>query len=110
MRLPNADKALVDIVKLRDYCLSMNHPRGRHKARVFASKLGLSAANAEELRQELLTAAATGAALVSGEDVFGTRYTLDFNLARPGRQAMVRSTWIVRRGEDIARLTSCYVL
>jgi hypothetical protein len=42
MRLPNGDQAIVEIVKLRDYCLSPTHPRGRHKARVFAAVLGLT--------------------------------------------------------------------
>jgi hypothetical protein len=28
----------------------------------------------------------------------------------PAGQAKVRSGWIVRSGEDFARLTSCYVL
>jgi len=32
----------VETRKLRDYCLSPEHPRGRHKARVFASALGLT--------------------------------------------------------------------
>ena len=42
MRLPNPSRAFVDASKLRDYCLNAQHPRGRHKARVFASALGLA--------------------------------------------------------------------
>src|ERR1700736_2597608 len=34
-RLPHSDKAVLDIRKTEDYCLSPSHPRGRHKARVF---------------------------------------------------------------------------
>ncbi len=49
MRLPNAERAVVDIAKLRDYCLNFEHPRGRHKARVFAAALGLTTADAEML-------------------------------------------------------------
>lgn len=37
MKLPNADRAVVDLRKLRDYCLSQEHPRGQHKARLFKS-------------------------------------------------------------------------
>ncbi len=29
MKLPNADRAVVEIEKLRDYCLNPVHPRGR---------------------------------------------------------------------------------
>lgn len=48
---------LVEIAKLRDYCLSDAHVRGRHKARVFRSRLGLTARDAEFLRQVLMDAA-----------------------------------------------------
>jgi hypothetical protein len=51
---------MVDIVKLRDYALSQSHPRGRHKARVFLAALGLTAADAAELRTALLESARTG--------------------------------------------------
>jgi hypothetical protein len=40
MKLPNGERAVVDIRKLRDYCLSAKHRRGRHKARVFEAALG----------------------------------------------------------------------
>lgn len=36
MKLPNGEGAIVELAKLRDYCLSQSHPRGRHKARVFS--------------------------------------------------------------------------
>ena len=34
MKFPNGVRAVVDIEKLRDYCLSAQQPEGRHKARV----------------------------------------------------------------------------
>ena len=40
MILPNADKAVVPIEKLRDYVLNTSHRTGGHKAIVFASVLG----------------------------------------------------------------------
>ena len=68
MRLPNAERAVVDIEKLRDYCLSGEHPRGRHKARVFAAALGLTADHAEFLRDALLDAARTHDAVLVDQD------------------------------------------
>jgi hypothetical protein len=59
LKLPNGDHAVVDIVKLTDYCLSTVHPRGQHKARVFAASLGLTADQADLLREALLEAAHT---------------------------------------------------
>jgi hypothetical protein len=110
MKLPSPETAVVDIVKLRDYCLNGHHPRGRHKARVFAASLELSVADAEKLRRALLDAARNGEASESTIDSYGTRYNLDFLFSHAGRQATIRSAWIVRRGESFARLTSCYVL
>jgi hypothetical protein len=51
MRLPRPERAVVDIAKIRDYYLNPKHPRGRHKAKVFASALGITQQNAGLLRQ-----------------------------------------------------------
>ena len=110
MKLPNAKGAIVDVKKLRGYCLNQHHPRGRHKARVFAATLGMVAADAEILRGALLIAAITEDALLVETDEYGQRYQLDFTLEKDDRKARLRSNWIVRRGEDFPRLTSCYVL
>jgi hypothetical protein len=110
MKLPGGDRAIVDIAKLRDYCLNSAHPRGRHKARVFASALGMTTADAEFLRGRLLRAARDGSATPGDSDEHGERYTVDFGLEWGGRQAVVRSAWIVGRGDRDPRLTSCFVL
>jgi len=80
MKLPGGDRAIVGVAKLRDYCLNPGHPRGRHKARVFASALGLMAADAEFLREKLLLAAREGSATPGDSDEYGERYTVDFGL------------------------------
>jgi hypothetical protein len=110
MRLPNPENAVVDIEKLRDYCLSLAHPRGRHKARVFAEVLGLTSDDAEELKHLLLAAALSPDAITTDRDDYGQRYVIDFLVSRPAGEARIRSSWIVRLGEDFPRLTSCYVL
>lgn len=110
MKLPGGKSAVVDIAKLRDYCLNEQHPRGRHKARVFATVLGFTAADAGLLRQALLKAAVEGDAVAVERDDYGQRYVLDFDLTGPRGRATVRSSWIILRGEDYPRLTSCYVL
>ncbi len=103
---------VVEPAKLRDYCLSDTHPRGRHKARVFRSRLGLTAADSDTLRQSLLDASTNRQddLLPSLADEFGQRYVLDFELTTATGSATIRSTWIVLAGEDVLRLTSCYVL
>ena len=54
MLLPFAENARVDLRKLRDYCLNPEHDEGKHKARLFAAALGMSADDTEALREKLL--------------------------------------------------------
>jgi hypothetical protein len=110
MKLPGGERAVVEIAKLRDYCLNPSHSRGRHKARIFAAVLGLTQADAEFLRQELLRAAREVTATEGDADEYGDRYVVDFELTRNERRAAVRSGWIIRRGEGFPRLTSCFIL
>ena len=111
MKLPNGSSAVVDIEKLRDYCLSSQHPEGRHKARVFLSTLGMTAADAGRLREILLTAAnVNNEVSMSATDQYGCRYTLDVTVVWGSREALIRGAWIIKAGEEFPRLASCYVL
>lgn len=111
MKLPNAAGAVVDIEKLRDYCLSAQHPEGRHKARVFLSALGISAMDAGKLRDILLSAAATNDEVsMNVADEYGRRYSLDIPIVFGSRKALIRSAWIIKTNENFPRLVSCYVL
>ena len=78
MLIPNAENAIVDIRKLRDYCLNSEHKDGKHKARLFLSVLEMTTDDAEELRQILLEAVKRTEARLGRQDNFGQRYTLDF--------------------------------
>jgi len=109
VKLPNGEHAIVDVRKLLEYCLNSQHPRGRNKARVFAS-VGFREAEAEQLRIALLAAARDNEAQLGVANVYGQRYIIDFDLAWHERVVRIRSTWIVRTGDDLPRLTSCYVL
>jgi hypothetical protein len=109
MKLPGGDSAVVDPEKLIGCCLNPDHPRGKHKARVFATSLGFTAQNSEELRFALLAAAASGDAQQASTDRFGTRYVIDSHVQGPRGTGIVRSMWILLHGEDAPRLTSCYV-
>ena len=110
MRLPNSARAIVDIAKLQDYCLSTTHKRGRNKARVFVAALGLTADDAEQLQAALVDAAQSCEATPTEETKFGQLYVLDFSILEPAGEVMVRSSWLVRKREYFPRFTSCYVL
>lgn len=77
---------------------------------MFASALGLTADDAEEMREAILSAALSREADPTKEDEFGKRYVLDFEMKTGAGTTTVRSGWIVRRGEDVPRFTSCFVL
>lgn len=77
MKLPNGHLAIVDIRKLREYCLNPDNPRGSNKARVFAASLGVTMSDAEFLKRELLAAAREGNAEAGELDIYGQRYTVD---------------------------------
>jgi len=110
MLIPNAQNAVVDIRKLRDYCLNPYHDDGKHKARLFLSSLGMTVDHAEELRQILLEIVKTHQARLGREDEFGQRYTLDFTLEWQNRSATLRSGWIIEHDSEIPKLTTCYPL
>jgi hypothetical protein len=109
MLLPYGDRAIVDIRKLRDYCLNPDSPRGSRKARVFRSALGMTKADAPALRQKLLQVAASEQAKVGEIDRYGQRYMIDFELRKGTRKVVVRSGWIILSNETVPRLTTCYV-
>jgi hypothetical protein len=102
MKLPNAERALVDVRKLEAYCLNVHHPRGKHKARVFAS-CGIT--DAEALNRALLEAAVSVDAIESESIRHGVLYIVEFRWM----QVLIRSIWMVRKNEDFPRLVSCYI-
>jgi hypothetical protein len=110
MQFPNGEHAIVPLEKLRAYCLNPTHRVGGHKAHVFEAVLGLTATQAEELQQHLLAIARTGEAVLGIQNVYGQRYIIDFAMTTALGTAVVRSTWIVLVGQDVPRLTSCYIL
>lgn len=109
-KVPDAQNAVVDIRKLRESCLNLELKYGRHKARLFATMLGMTADNAQNLREFLLEAVKTHDAEIGRCDIYGQRYSVDFSMQWRGKRATVRSAWIIEHGADVPRLTSCYPL
>ena len=110
MKLPNGHRADLG-TKIEDYSLNPSHREGQHKARVFASALGLTLDHAELLRRAVLEAAATSDAAESrGDNGYGEVFVLRFPLRTAAGSATVLTAWIVRHTEDFPRLTTCYIL
>lgn len=109
MKLPNGDRALVSPARLAAYLLNPQHPAGKHKARVFAAALGLDKSNVAELRQWLLDLAKNGDAQPDLADVHGQRFVISQKMLYKGREAMVRTAWIVRPGRDEPEFLTAFV-
>ena len=114
MRLPNVENAVVDIAKIRDYCLNPDHPEGKHKARVFLKALGIDKNDADRLKQIILKAVLTAEAIAEEASEYGRRFVVDFRVSwskeSVTRAALVRTAWIIRVEEDFPRLATCFIL
>ena len=107
MRLPNADQAIIERVKLEGYVLADAHPVGRFKARFFAS-LGFTAHNWRELEVALRSQHLPEPATPGSVEAFGQPFTIRAILKGPGGEALVTSVWFVRTGEAVARFVTAY--
>ncbi|MCA1555443.1 MAG: hypothetical protein LC747_02015 [Acidobacteria bacterium] len=110
MKLPNTDRAVIDLAKLREYSLNPAHPEGKHKARVFRAALGLTIDDVEHLREMLLEAILISEATPRSDTPYGKRFVVDFDVNGFHGSVVVRSAWMIKNGEDFPRLTTCYIL
>lgn len=78
---------------------------------MFESVLGVSLANKDVLGEAIRRAAATSDdAELRGDNGHGLAYSLRFPMRTAKGSATIMTAWIVRRGEDFPRLTTCYIL
>lgn len=108
MKIPNPEKAVVEIRKLRNYCLNTEHRIGKHKARLFTAALGLTIEDAEALRAVLREIVKTHEAELGDKDEHGQRYQIEFEMTWQGKRAKLFSAWNVRPNENFPRLVTCY--
>jgi hypothetical protein len=104
VKIPFAERAVVEPEKVREYLLSATHPVGRFKA-AFFSVLGYTDENWAELARDLLPL--RGDAVQGKFSRFGNKYEVPAILTGPsGRSAAVLTVWIVRHGEEVPRLVT----
>jgi hypothetical protein len=100
----------LDIGKLRDYCLNSAHSKGKDKARVFMSALGVKQADVLWLRAEILRRLQSASAVQKIEDIWGIRFAVDMEITDNAKSAMVKTIWIILRCEDRPRFVTCRVV
>jgi hypothetical protein len=107
-KLPNGERALIPMEKLTDYCLNLDHARGKDKARVFAAVLGITRDSAHVLADLVRQAARDGDITKEARTVWGQYYRVDWVI--PSRVGVVlRTIWEIAPGEEIPRLVSAFI-
>jgi len=106
--LPNAEKAIIPIIKFTQYAL---HPiKSKGKSVVFEKKLGYNINNANKLIENIRRNIINFEAFPKGDDGFGMRYQIDMLLiGENGQTANVRTGWIIDNTTNATRLTSAYI-
>lgn len=108
MKLPNGEKAEISTQKLIGYCLNPEHPSGKHKARVFASILGITLEHADVLRELIQTAAVAGEVVQQSTTQFGQQFKVDWIV--PDTDAIrLRTVWETTANNPYPRLITAFL-
>jgi hypothetical protein len=108
MKLPNGESAIIPMEKLMGYCLNPDHASGKHKAKVFASALGITAENADDLRELIAEAAIEGEVIQQNSTEFGQLYKIDWTI--PDRKSVIlRTLWEITSDQPNPRLVSAFI-
>lgn len=90
------------------YLLSLEHPSGRYKARVFQS-FGFRLGNRAALRDALLAHAREANLIATEETEFGRKFVVEGPLrALDGRNPLIRSIWFEEDELGPVRLVTAY--
>ncbi|MHB8659982.1 MAG: DUF6883 domain-containing protein [Solirubrobacteraceae bacterium] len=109
LRLPNAKDARIPTEKLVRYALDPSHERGRHKARVFASALGITAEDWRYLHDQILEALPEAEVRATRITAFGVAYEVVVQIdGLNGATHPVITIWIIEADRP-PRLTSTWV-
>ncbi len=108
MKLPNSAAAVVAEEKIRDYLLNAAHPDNGGKAAFFIA-IGFQRESWNALADALRELARTARISAEFDSAHGQKYIVDGRIQSPsGRSPVVRTIWIVDRGDDIPRLVTAY--
>jgi hypothetical protein len=110
MKLPNADKAVVEREKVSGYLLNPAHRFGASKARFFM-RFGFREEAWEQLAHALSKHRKKHDVAKTRASVFGSRFEVEGRLDCPnGRRPRVRTVWQVDEGAVAPRLMTAYPL
>ena len=108
LKLPNGKSAVIEKEKILDYLLNEAHPDNAGKA-AFFSGLGFHKDNWLNLISIFKLIAQTAEVSKSMESPHGWKYVVDGDIEAPeGNISLVRTIWIIDRGDDKPRLVTAY--
>lgn len=108
--LPGYEKAIISNAKIQEYVLNLDHPQGGPKAVAFRDVLGYTKDNATALIHEIRRELPHWKAATRSQTQYGQPYEVRMLLrGANGRQATVKTGWLLDTGSDAPRLTSAYI-
>jgi hypothetical protein len=108
MKLPNANKAIVEREKIADYLLNPAHPENGGKAEFFEA-LGFRRKEWKILTAAFLTLARKAEMAQSMKSPHGQKHVIIGRIESPGgKSPRVKTIWIVDSGVETARLVTAY--
>ncbi|MFN4776677.1 MAG: DUF6883 domain-containing protein [Pseudanabaena sp.] len=108
MKLPNGDHPEISMQKILGYCLNFNHDKGKDKARVFQSRLGITSQDADHLVKLIQIAAVEGEVVQESNTKFGREYKVDWEIPNIGGTEL-RTIWEVSIDSGYPRLISAFL-
>ncbi len=107
MPIPDSERAVVTVEKVRDYLLNLDHPDGGSKA-VWFHSLGYVRDDWEQLADDLLEIARHCKNYDVESTPFGVKYKATGLVGRPDRRPdFVLTVWLVEN-DDPPRLVTAY--
>jgi hypothetical protein len=96
--LPNAERANVELRRIREYLLNTAHPAGAPKARFFIAH-GFASHDVALLHASLVLHGQTNAVVRRVDTAWGTRCTVACHCQTPdGRNPCIRTVWQIEQG------------
>jgi hypothetical protein len=108
VKVPNADRAVIAVEKIRDYLLNPAHRRGGSKARRLIA-MGYSADDWQQLADDLRSQHLGRDVDAQEQNEYGEKYIIIADLLGPvGDSVPFRSVWQIDVGTDVPRLITMY--
>jgi hypothetical protein len=108
MKLPNAEKAVVERQKITEYLLNAAHPDNGGKAAFFEA-LGFHREEPQALAEALLDFVRQSEVVHSLQSPHGRKYIVVGRIKSARSKTLeIRTVWIIDKGSDVARLVTAY--